>query len=112
MKKQADNYLKRKPQRAEHITWTTNAENRVTLAVANKGMLNRLCQALLKKPAVSYVHLDEIGSFVWLAIDGKKDLLTLGRELAEAYGEAAKPLYERLARFLSVLDSYRFVVWR
>ena len=31
-----------------------------------------MAQKLLKKPKISYIHLDERGSFIWLKIDGEK----------------------------------------
>ncbi len=111
MKKQAENYLERKPKRAEHIGWTADDTGVVTLSVENKGFFNRICQKLLKKPPVSYVHLDEMGSFIWPLLDGEQDIVALGVLVKEKFGENAEPLYERLAQFFQILDSYGFICW-
>ena len=108
-KKLPANYLENIPVRAAHIKWTQNEDGKVTLDIENKGAMNRIAQKLLKKPKVSHVHLDEIGSFVWPLLDGEKSILGIG-ELVEAhFGERAKPTYERLAKFFQILDSYGFV---
>lgn len=111
-KKTEQNYLERVAQRVEKIRWTVNEEGLVTLEIDNKGFFNRLAQRFFKKPPVSYIHLDEIGSFVWQQIDGEKNLLSIGKIMEDALGEKAHPTYERLAKYLQILDSYHFVTWK
>ena len=67
--KKSENYLEKVPARCENIPWKED-NGIVTLEIENKWFMNRVFQKLLKKPRVSYVHLDEIGSFVWPMIDG------------------------------------------
>ncbi len=111
-KKQAsENFLERKPMRAEHLRWNTDGAGAVTLEIDNKGIMNRICQRLFKKPPVSYVHLDEMGSFLWPRFDGEKNLISLGEEVKVAFGDEAEPLYERLAKYLQILESYHFIEW-
>lgn len=111
MKKEVkgENYLLRKPERAKELSWSIDEEGKVTLEKENKGFFNRLCQKLFNKPKVSFIHLDETGSFLWPRIDGEKDLLELGRELSEEFGDKAEPLYERLADYFRILESYGFI---
>ena len=33
------------------------------------------------------------------------------RRVEERFGQQAHPLYERLARYFQILDSYRFIEW-
>ena len=106
-----ENYLERKPARSPEIGWTTDEEGKVTLEIENKGVFNRIAQKLLKKPKISYIHLDEMGSFVWPVIDGEKDILELGKAVDSHFGEKAHPLYERLAKYFQILDSYGFIIW-
>ncbi len=110
-KKTDENYLERVAKRGEHLRWTTDGEGVVTLELDNKGLFNRLAQKLFKKPPISYVHLDEIGSFVWQELDSEKNLLAIGKAMEETLGEKAQPTYERLAKYLQILDSYHFVTW-
>lgn len=115
MKKQQvipQNYLEKIPAHPAHIPFTVDDSGIVTLAVENKGVFHRLAQLLLGKPKVSYVHLDEHGSFVWQCLDGEKTILALGEDVKAHFGDAAEPLYERLATFFRILDSYGFVEWK
>lgn len=105
------NYLERKPVRSEYINWTTDDEGKVTLEIENTGLMNRIFQKLLKKPKITYVHLDEMGSFVWPMLDGDKTITELGVFVDEKFGEKAHPLYERLAQYFQILDSYHFIAW-
>ncbi len=105
------NYLDKCPRHSELLTFTENGEGIVTLDIENKGVFNTVAQKLFKKPRISHVHLDAFGSFVWLQIDGERSIFEIG-ELVEAhFGEKAHPLYERLAKYFQILESYRFVTW-
>lgn len=106
------NYLERIPMPREGLKWEQATDKTVTLAVENTGFFNRAAQRLLKKPRVSYIHLDEIGSFVWPLMDGRKNIIELGAAVEEHFGEKAYPLYERLAEFFRILDSYGFTEWK
>lgn len=102
------NYLEKIPTRNPNIGWTTDEQGIVTLEIQNKGLANRLAQKLLKKPKITYIHLDENGSFVWPLIDGKRTVTDIAQLVDEHFGEKAKPLYERLVKFFQILESYNF----
>ena len=106
------NYLEKIPVRPAHIAWSTDEEGIVTLDIENTGLFNRIAQKLLRKPKVSHIHLDEMGSFVWPLLDGEKDILALGKDVEGHFGEKANPLYERLAKYFQILDSYGFIEWK
>ncbi len=109
--KSEDNYLTRCPVHPDWIAWSADENGIVTLDIENKGVMNRIAQKLLKKPKVSHIHLDEIGSFVWPLIDGEKTIMDMGQPLEAHFGEKAQPTYERLAKFFQILESYGFVEW-
>lgn len=111
MKNNNENFLDNKPIRNENIGWSADDNGIVTLEIENKGVFNRIAQKLFKKPKISYVHLDEMGSFVWPVIDGEKDITELGKLVDEHFGEKAHPLYERLAKYFQILHSYGFIKW-
>lgn len=110
--KQSENYLERIPVRPERIKWSVDEEGLVTLDIENTGLFNRIAQKLFKKPKVSHVHLDKMGSFIWPLLDGEKDITALGVPVKEHFGEEAEPLYERLAKYFQILESYSFVEWK
>ncbi len=105
----SQNYLENIPVRNPSLRWSADESGAVTLEIDNKGVMNRIAQVLFRKPKVSYIHLDENGSFLWPLIDGETDLLTLGEAVEAHFGEAAHPLYERLAKYFQILESYGFI---
>lgn len=106
------NYLEKIPSRPAHIMWSADENGMVTLDIENTGLMNRIAQKLFRKPKVSHIHLDEMGSFVWPLLDGENNIIELGRLVEERFGEKAKPLYERLAKYFQILDSYHFIEWK
>ena len=108
----SNNYLEKIPSRPAHIRWSTDANGIVTLDIDNTGLMNRIAQKLFRKPKVSHIHLDEMGSFVWPILDGEKNIIELGKLVEERFGDKASPLYERLAKYFQILDSYSFIEWK
>ncbi len=109
MKKNSkSNYLEKIPVRNKDINWSVDEKGIVTLEIENKGVVNRIFQKLLKKPKKSFIHLDEMGSYVWTLIDGEVNVEKIGEELKEKFGEYAHPVYERLSKYFEILKSYGF----
>lgn len=110
-KNQKQNLLEFVPERKIE-RFSEDEKGIVTLEIENKGVFNRIAQKLFKKPKISYVHLDEMGSFVWPLIDGEKDITEIGKAVKEHFGEKAEPLYERLAKYFQILESYGFISFK
>ena len=108
-KQKGDNLLDFIPVRNEQIAFSTDQNGKVTLEIENKGLFNKIAQKLFKKPKVSFIHLDDMGSFIWPLIDGQKDILKIGELVKEHFGEKAEPLYERLCKYVKILESYGFI---
>lgn len=111
-KRTDENYLEKIPVHAENLPWKKDEKGNVTLEVENKGAMNRIAQKFFKKPKISYIHLDKNGSFVWPLIDGEKNILEIGKYVEKEFGEAANPLYERLAQFFRILENNNLIYWR
>ncbi len=107
-----ENYLDKIPRHKDGLNWSIDENSRVILEVENKGIANKILQVILKKPKVSFIHLDEMGSFIWQKIDGKKNVFAVGKEVKEQFGENAEPLYERLTQYFNILTSYGFVEFK
>lgn len=103
------NYLTKIPSHKEGLKWSTDEKGIVTLEMENKGAMKKITQLILRKPKVSYIHLEEFGSFIWQQIDGQKDIIKIGEYVKEHFGEKANPLYERLAYYFKMLERYGFV---
>ncbi len=108
----SDNYLEKIPLRRPDIEWSADEEGLVTLHIENKGAMNRIAQKLFKRPRVSMVHMEDIGSFLWPMLDGNKDIFALGERVREHFGEQAEPLYERLVKYFVIMESYGFIIWK
>ncbi len=111
MSKKNVNYLEFVPLR-QIERYKTDENGVITLEIENKGVFNRVAQKLFKKPKVSYIHLDEMGSFVWPLIDGNRNITDIGVFVKNHFGEKAEPLYERLAQYFRVLESYKFIKFK
>lgn len=111
VKQNKENYLEKKPKRTDGLFWELDEKGICTLLIENRGLFNFLCQKIMKKPKISQIHLDEVGSFLWPKLDGTKDLVALGEEMKEHFGSSAEPVYERLAKFIQILSSYGFVTF-
>ena len=98
-----------RPVRSENIAWSEDENGIVTLEVENKGVFNRIFQLILKKPKVSHIHLDELGSFVWKSIDGERSVRELCELVESELGDVAHPTGERLVKFLEILKEYKFI---
>lgn len=107
-----ENYLDKIPTHKDGLNWTTNENGEITLEVENRGVANKLAQLILKKPKVSYIHLDEMGNFIWPLIDGEKNVYQLGKLVKEHFGDKAEPLYDRLAQYFQILENYGFISWK
>lgn len=106
----AENYLEQVPVRNPAFTWRENAQGIVTVDMVNKGFFNRIAQSVFLAPRVSHIRLDAFGSFVWKQIDGARNLIEIGELVRGEFGEAAEPLYERLAEYFRRLKENRFVI--
>ena len=106
------NYLEKIPSRNPDINWSADDKGIVTLVIENVGWANRIAQKVFKRPKNSYIHLDEMGSFVWPIVDGKMNIIELGEKVKEHFGDKANPLYERLARYFQILESYHFIIFK
>ncbi len=112
MKNKKENYTQKVPLLNQGIGWKADQNGIVTLEIENKGIFNLIAQKLFKKPKISYIHLEEFGSFVWPLIDGEKDIFEIGKLVKDHFGEKAEPLYPRLVQYFETLESYKFISFK
>ena len=58
------------------------------------------------------VKLDEIGSYLWLAIDGQKNISELGEILSEKFGKRVQPPEETITKFASQLYQNEYIIFK
>ena len=107
--KKSDNYMDRVPVRNDKFRWEQDEDGNVTIFVENKGVFNRIAQKFFGKPEVTIVHLEGLGNYIWTIIDGKKSVYDIGQAVKEKFGDEAEPLYPRLVKYMSMLESYDFI---
>jgi len=55
------------------------------------------------------VHLDAVGSFVWLRLDGEATVAEIADAMHREFGDKVEPVEDRLVNFLRTLERGRFV---
>ena len=91
MAKKSENFLDYIPKKNPEFQWKVKEDGMVEVAMENKGFFNRLAQIIWKRPKVSYISLDEFGSFVWLQIDGARTVLDISVLVKEKFGVLLEP---------------------
>lgn len=56
-----------------------------------------------------HIHLDETGTLVWLAIDGKSTVLDIVNQLKDSKGDEFKQPEQRVSFFLGMMKKNKFV---
>ena len=99
------------PKRNKLYQWELNQKKLVEVSVINRGLFNRIAQLIFRKPKISKIELDELGSYIWQEMDGVKTIYELGNAVKAKFGKKAEPLYERLCEYIRILHNNRFIVY-
>ncbi len=88
-------------------------EGRVKILVPRYGRtrLGRYIAGRLRKPHIP-VNLDDVGSSVWRACDGRTTVQEIAHRLEVEFGEVITPVHERLAKFFAELERGRYIRWQ
>lgn len=101
-KKVQDNFLQYIP-KIKHNIWEVRGE-KVYLIFKHDKVVEKFLRWLVKKPYVSDIELDELGSRVWQLIDGKSSVLEIGEEILKQCGKSCEPVYERMTLYFRYLN--------
>jgi len=58
------------------------------------------------------IKLDEVGTFVWLEIDGKKTTRMIAQATEKKFGERVNPVHDRLGKFIRSLKQSRLIEYQ
>ena len=103
MSKKQENYLDYIPAVSPRNTWEADETGTVTIHMVHRGFYAWLAQRFFRRPRVSHIRLDAMGSFVFQCIDGKRTVGALAELVKAEFGEDAEPLYGRLVQYLKIL---------
>lgn len=107
--KKKENYLDYVPKHNPVFSYRRKENGRIEVEVINRGLFNRLAQIFLKRPRRSFIELDELGSFVWEQMDGKRTIYDICILTKEQFGNTAEPLFERAVTFFRILRRNAFI---
>lgn len=97
------------PQKNPLINWETDESGIVVLVHVNSGVFNTIAQKLSHSPKISYIELDNFGSYIWTCIDENKTIFDISLELKNKFGDNTEPLYERILKYFRILQSNKFI---
>ncbi len=92
----------------KHMDFKTK-EGKVLLIFKHKGPVERVLQWLFRKPLITDIELDSIGSRAWFCMDGHNTLYDIGRILEEEFGDQCRPVYKRLAVFIRYMAAQGWI---
>jgi hypothetical protein len=97
-----DNFLLYIPKK-KHMEWEER-NGKVFLIFRHDKAAEKFLRWLVKKPYVSDLELDDLGSSTWKFIDGKKSVHEIAQSLLKKYGKSVEPVNERLIMYLRHLN--------
>ena len=104
------NFLDFIPKYSDKITWSQK-DDIVTVDMYHKGFFPWIAQKFFKKPKVSHIALDKLGSFIWLHINGNINVYDIASLVKEKFGDDAEPLYPRLVKYMQILKNNNFITF-
>lgn len=97
-----DNFLLFVPH-MKHKDWIEK-KGLVYLIFHHDHPIQKAANWLVKKSNTSDLKLDALGSTVWKAIDGKRNIYEIGEVVKAKFGKDCEPVYERLIMFMRYLN--------
>ena len=105
-----DNYLLYVPLK-KHPYWEVK-EGKILLIFYHDKLGEKFLRWFVKKPYVSDITFDEIGSKVWFLIDGSNTVYDIADNLLRNYGPDFDPGYRRLIMFLNYLHRKGWIFFK
>ncbi|HOW45981.1 MAG TPA: PqqD family protein [Candidatus Aminicenantes bacterium] len=106
-----DNFLDYVPLR--NCPFGTDDKGRVYLVKEKtKSKLLKKIILALGRSQEFHIHLDELGTAAWLAVDGRRTILEIAAGLKSAAGGAVDQAEPRLAKFFAMLARDGFISWK
>ncbi|MCI6675429.1 MAG: PqqD family protein [Clostridiales bacterium] len=81
----------------------------IIICEEHKGFYAWIAQKLYKRPRFSKIKLDELGSFIWKQMDGKRTIYEISFLVKEQFGDKAEPLLPRLTQYFQLLYRNHFI---
>lgn len=109
-KEKQDNFLLYIPNKKHTLYEVKN--KRVFLIFHHDKAIEKLLRWLVKKPYISDVELDEIGSEIWFLINGENTIYDIGQKLFNKFGSRCEPIYDRLILYIRYLNKKGWICFK
>ncbi|ABK61989.1 PqqD family protein [Clostridium novyi] len=111
MNKKDNNLLEFIPYKnLSYISDREEDNNRITIIIKRNSKIDKIILKIFRKAHKElYVHLDEIGSFIWRNIDGKKTVLNLCEVFMREHNVEQSEAINRTVYFLKILKNNKFI---
>jgi hypothetical protein len=100
------NLLDMKPKRTS--MWKRGEKVTIIVPKAKTIIGKHICD-FVGKPRTFKLNLDEYGSAVWKLCNGDRTVREIGDELERKFGKKVEPVYERLKKFLHILEAEKLI---
>ena len=110
--KSKKNILDFVPVKNEKFEWLTTENGLVQIIIQRNGILDRIIRIFKKTPLTFRTDLDEYGTFVWLHIDGKRDIYEIGKLMSTNFDEDTEQTYIRIGQFMNLLKNNNFIYFQ
>ncbi len=99
------NFLDYVPSR--RVECSKEAGDRLVLLVPKfgTGRLGRWWSSVIGRRSTLKIHLDEMGSRTWVAIDGRRTVGQIAQIVGRQDGDPGDGMYERCSRFIRTLSN-------
>ena len=104
-----DNFLDLIPTINGSQQWDVLDDGLIQVIIPRDGIIDKAVRFFFKTPKVMKIDLDSLGSSVWKAIDGKRNMEEIAQIIKKEFGENANPLYERLGTYINILRNNKFI---
>jgi hypothetical protein len=109
-KKEAVNLLELTPVREKNFVVQENGIVTLLIPKFKKPLFQNLIPKSKSKDIK--ISFDELGSAVWNEIDSNKKVEDIVKNLGERLGEKIHPAEERVTKFLTQLNSHKFISFK
>lgn len=106
-----ENYLDYIPAISPRNTWDAGKNGTVTIHMVHRGFYAWIAQNFFRRPRVSHIDLDAMGSFIFRHIDGRRTVGAVALLVKAQFGTEAEPLYNRLVKYMQILHSNGFIYY-
>ncbi|MFD3155443.1 PqqD family protein [Haloimpatiens sp. FM7330] len=85
-------------------------DSNITLVIKRESKLDKFLLKIFRKAHRElYVHLDDIGSYAWKNIDGKKTVYELAEDFRKDYNVPEIEAMNRMGKFIKILKNNKFI---